>query len=777
VAIFAVVHRVILNPLPYGDSSRLLSLDFAIPSRNIPSFGSMPTRLYYHYLDRSSTLGGLAFYRRQELTLTGQGSPQRIGGLLTAPSLPSVLRVPPARGRWFTDNESLPGAPPVAVLSHGTWTRRYGQDPGVLGRQVTVDNVARTIVGVMPPSFAFPDADIEIWMPMPLTRASATDAFMVALVGRLRDGATVDGARNEFDRLNRELGEIHAGNGYEELRSRATTLIEARVGRVSNTLWILLAAVLLVLLIACANVANLILIRSEERQREVAVRRALGASGRAIARYVLSESAMLSFAAGTGGLFLAWGAVRLLVAYGPTNLPRLEEIRLDGAALAFAGALSLLSAAALGAIPLLRLPAAVPLLESGRSNTAGRRRHHTRQLLMGTQIALALVLLVSSGLMVRSFQNLRAIDPGFDAVSAMTFRIGLPRTDYPDTGKMIATHRAIIDRLASVPGVASVSAATCLPLQGCQGGPLFVRGRVLPPGANPPIVLFHAIAGDYFDTIRTPVVRGSGITRGDVERKELVVVVNEALARIAFPDEDPIGQRVRLGTPARSSGPAEWHTIAGVVANTPTLTLTDPSPVPKLYFPLVAPREGSIAPRVDAMNYVLRTTVAPLGLTEAVRSAVADIDANLAVAQVGTLEDMLERAASQMAFAMVLLAIAAAVALILGVIGIYGAMSYIVSQRTGEIGLRVALGAEPRSVAAMIVRQGGFVALAGIGIGLAAAMAATRFVESLLYGVSPRDPAVFVATTTLLIVVAVCACWVPARRAARLNPVEALRAE
>jgi putative ABC transport system permease protein len=400
---------------------------------------------------------------------------------------------------------------------------------------------------------------------------------------------------------------------------------------------------------------------------------------------------------------------------------------------------------------------------------------------MAGQVALALVLLVASGLMLRSFQELRAIDPGFEPSSALTFRIGLPRAEYPDRSRMIAAHRALIERVSALPGVTSVSASTCLPLSGrgyCHGLPVTVEGRVLPPGTIPPIVAVRAVVPGYIETMGMRLMRGRALQRSD----EASVVVNQAFVNTYFPKADPVGQRIRLGAGefARTALPM---TIVGVVANTQTSALAE-NPVPKVFMPLLSNDDGrlgpsttSLGPAIDAMSFVVRTTTPPERMFADVQRAVAGVDANLALAQVRTLQDLLDTAASYTAFTMVLLVIAAAVALLLGVIGIYGVMSYIVSQRTGEIGVRLALGAAPSSVASMMARQGGLVTLAGLVAGLLVALAGTRLIESLLYGVTARDPGVFAATTALLVVVAFVACWLPARRAARLNPIEALRAD
>jgi predicted permease len=643
-----------------------------------------------------------------------------------------------------------------------------------------LDGVSTTVVGVMPASFTFPNAAIDAWTPLPLTRASATENYSFTGVARMRQEATVAEVRTELNRLHRDLERDYPGNGYSQLVSSATTLIEATIGRVSGALWIVLASVGLVLLVACANVANLFLVRSEARQREVVLRCALGAGRLAIARYFLCESVLLSMAGGLLGFGFAWGGIQLLVAFGPANLPRLSEVRLDVVALLFTLGLVMLTAVAFGGVPLLRsTPIAVTLREGGRGGTQGRSRHRTRQLLMGGQVALALVLLVSSGLMLRSFQRLRAVNPNFDATSALTFRVGLPPADYPDRARIAAAHVAIIDELSRLPGTTAVSAATCVPLvEGCnQGGALFVEGQSMQPGQQPPIVLRRAVAGGFFETMGMRVVRGRSIARGDVERNEPIAVVTESLAKVAFAGTDPIGRRVRFGNRPLPSGDGGWLTITGVVADTPVLALGETRTLPQLYMPLYATRQVPLPPRTDAMTFVMKTSVPPSGLTAAARAAVARVDPKLALAQIRTLQDLLDRSSSQMAFTMALIAIAAGVALTLGVIGIYGVMSYIVSQRTSEIGVRLALGAEPRSVAAMILRQGSVVALVGVAIGLVAAFAGSRLIASLLYGISPRDPAVFAGTTLVLLIVAALACWLPARRAARLSPLEALRTD
>ena len=784
-SLFTIAYRVVLNPLPYPESDRLIALDYGFPSRNIPSgMTSMAWQLYFQLVDQARTLAGVAVYNTALMTLSGRGEPQQIQVTRATPSLASVLRVSPALGRWFTEAEGVTGAAPVAVLSHGLWVRQFGADRSIVGRSITLDGGPAEVIGVMPAAFSFPDTRSDVWTAAQSTRATASFLFNLTGVARLRDGVTVETARSEITALIQDLS--RRVPNQSGMASSAVPLQQAIVGRIATTLWILLASAGLVLLVACANVANLFLVRSETRQREVAVRRALGAGGRSIARYFFSESVLLAVVGGAMGIALAWGGVHLLVAFGPATLPRLNEVRIDGVVLAFSFTLSLFSAAAFGLIPLLRLaPVATTLHEHGRGQTATRGSHRARQLLMGAQVALALVLLIASGLMVRSFQKLRAIEPGFDPSSTLTFGIGLPSVKYPTRQLATDAHLRILDRLSAIPGVTAASASSCLPLLGfCYGNGLIVEGELFDPKRVRPFVAFRAVAGGFTEAMRTPLLRGRSLTRADVDRREPNIVVNKVIADAYFPGQDPIGRRVRSSFPPNSKLPTPpWWTIVGVVANTPTIALAEATPIGLVFQPMSIaggpdiPREALMGPDVTGMAYVVRSTVPAASLASAVRRAVDEVDPNLAVAQVRMLQEIVDRASDQMSFTMVLLAIAASVALLLGAIGIYGVISYIVTQRTGEIGVRLAMGAEPSSVVRMILRQGGLVTMFGIAAGLIAALAGSQLIRSLLYGVSPRDPIVFSLMTVALLVVALLACWLPAARAARLSPLQALRTE
>ncbi len=517
-AIFTVTYRVLLNPLPYPDSARILMLDFGNTAANLASgFRSLTSQQYFHYLDRARTLSGLAVYQMDDATLSGRGAPERIRVSRATPSLGAVLGVSPVVGRWFAEDEGLPGAPPVAILSYGLWLSRYGGDAAILGQTVDLDGVPAAVVGVMPQSYGFPEPGTDVWVPLPMTRAAASPGYSFAGVARLRDGATIPDARAELTRLTNELEATVPGNGYRQFVSTAITLLDGTVGRVSTMLWMLLASVGLLWLLACANVANLFLVRTETRQREVAVRRALGAGRGSVARLFLAESALLALAGGAGGLALAATATRLLVAFGPSSLPRLGDVRLDAVSLLFAGVITVVTGLGLGVLPLLRGAWSAPSLqEGGRTSTGTRRSHLTRHILMGSQVALAVVLLVASGLLVRSFQRLLAVDPGFDPASTLTLQVGLPPAQYPDRERVMAFHHAVLDRLAALPGVTAASASTCLPLSPemfCFGNTLAVEGRPPQPGLIPRAVAQRAVAGGYFEAMGMRLRRGRELDR------------------------------------------------------------------------------------------------------------------------------------------------------------------------------------------------------------------------------------------------------------------------
>ncbi len=788
VAIFAVVERVVINPLPYPESDRLIELDHgSVTLRIANGIGNTPG-IYFIYKSRAKSLESAALYQFAARTLNDAGDPQRLRAVSATPSLATVLRVPPSEGRWFTEDEGLPGGRAVTVLSDGLWTRRFGRDPSIIGRALLLDGTQVEVIGVMPPGFAFPDPTAELWVPMQISAEQGFGLFGQAGVARLRAGVSLETARAEMQGLLAGIGDAYPddprarGNVSTRLTSTGRMLKEAVVGSITRTLWIVLAAVATVLIVAFANVANLFLVRAEVRQREVAIRRALGAARFGLAQYFLTESVLLAGVGGLIGSVIAGTALRLLVQSGPAMLPRLHEIRLDAFSIGYAIAISIVAAMLFGSIPLWRRGPMAALHESGRGNTLTRQRHYVRHLLLGGQVAMALVLLTASALMVRSFQNLRAIDLGFNADSTLAFSLSLSPVKYPTLESMVTAHQQVIDRVAAISGVASVSATTCLPFSmGCNGNTILIEGETYPPGTLPPSSLMRATAAHYFETMGMRILRGRGITRDDVDRHEPIAVISQAFARRAFKDQDPIGRRIASNQPPERDGTRhlDWLTIVGIVSDTPMQRdLPEPAANPMVFMPMsVAATGARIGPNAALMNYVVRTSIPPLAIVPGVREALQSVDRDFPMAQVTTLDAMVARASSRMSFTMVLLVIAALSAVTLGIIGIYGVTAYIVGQRTSEIGVRLALGAEPSGITSQIVKQGGMVTLAGIGIGLIAALAASRLIASVLYGVSPRDPFVFAVTAVTLMAVALLASWIPARRAARLNPTIALRAD
>jgi putative ABC transport system permease protein len=787
-AIFAVVERVIIRPLPYPESDRLIELDHGSVALKIANgLGNTPG-VYFIYKNRSQSIESAALYGLVARTLSDGGDPRRVRAVAATPSLSTVLRTQPSLGRWFTETEGVPGAPVVAVLSDGLWTRQFGRDPSIIGRSIVLDGHPVEVVGVMTPEFAFPDPATELWLPAQMSAAQGFGLFSQPGIARLREGVALETARAELQGLLVGIADAYPddprarSNVNTKLTFTGRLLKDATLGNISRTLWLLWAAVGVVLLVAGANIANLFMVRAEVRQREVAIRRALGAARLGLGRYFFTESALLSATGGALGLLIAWVGLRLLVQAGPSTLPRLHEIQMDAIVVGYVFVWVAVSALAFGSLPLWRGVPMTALHESGRGNTLTRHRHQVRHVLLGAQVAMALVLLLASGLMVRSFQNLRAIDLGFNPDSTLAFSINLPPAKYSTVETMIAAHTTIIDRVAVLPGVASVSATTCLPLSmGCSGNTIVVEGEVYPPGTLPPTSLVRAVGGGYFETMGMRILRGRGIERGDVDRKEPVAVISQAMARRVFNDRDPIGLRLAPNQPPAPDGTRrlEWLTVVGVVSDTPIQRdLPESQPSAMLFMPMPFAVTGTrIGPSASIMNFVVRTSASPESLTAPVREAIRSLDADLAVAQLNTLQAMVDRASARMSFTMVLLAIAALSALALGVVGIYGVTAYIVTQRTSEIGIRLALGAEPTGITSQIVMKGGFVALIGIAVGLAAALAGGQLIASVLYGVSPRDPAVFASTAIALQAIALLACWLPARRASQLNPTIALRAE
>ena len=783
VAIFAIVNAVLLRPLPLPDSERLVILRHAAPG--LAQLDELPVSdaLHFLYADESRTLEGVAAYRDEQVSFTGPENPQRVEASNVSASFFDVLRTLPRLGRSFTAEEDRPGAAPVIVLSDGLWRSRFGAEPGVVGRLVEIGGESAEVVGVMPPGFSFSQQEIDLWRPLRLDRENVQlGAFGINGVARIADGSTLGQVRAELEAMISNLVEIFPDEGAAPIlanagfRPLADPAREVVVGDIEATLWILLGAVGFLLLIACANVANLFLVRSEARHGEVAIRAALGESRGRLAGSVLFESLGFGVAGGLLALPLALLAVRLLVRFGPRELPRLDEISIDAAVLLFGLAVSVVVGLLFGLLPALRagaVAAAGHMTAGARGATVGRERQLARRGLVVVQVALALTLLVGSGLAVRSFQRLAAVDPGFDPVDVLAFGLSLPERDYESPAARLNFHRQIVDRLRVLPGAVDASAASTVPLSGeVSGSGHSIEGRPLADGEVPPVFMVKRVAPGYFDTLRIGLVEGRVFDRLDGEREAPVAIVSRSLARTHWPGESALGKGIRLGGPPDEEG-EQWSRVVGVVDDVHEINLHE-DPPEMAYYPLPGITGGEATPAV--MRYLMRGANAA-GLSGAVREAVRGLDPTLPIAEIETLETLVGRARGTRAFVMALLAVSAGLALLLGSVGLYGVVSYMVAQRRREIAVRMAVGAQVTDVRRLVLTEAGALALLGALLGIGAAVVLTRRLQALLFETSPLDPVVFAAVSTLLIGVCLLASWLPARRAARIDPCAALRAE
>ncbi len=785
VAIFSVVHAVLIEALPYPEPERLVAVWHTAPGIDMEQF-EQSDGTYVIYRRESRTLEELGLYDERNLSLTGDGAPERISGAGATASALAVLRAVPALGRRFVAGDERAGAEPVVLLSHALWTRRFGGARDVLGATLRLDGVTRRVVGVMPAGFHFPSSETQLWVPLTVDPAKlAVGNFNYNGIGRLRPGTTPEAVARELSALVRRIPEEFPDEqitaGMLETARFAVEVHPLRddvVGDVERLLWILLGSVGVILLVACANVANLFLVRAEARQREVAVRTALGATRGQIARAFLGESAALAVAGGALGVLLAALGLRLLLMIGPQRLPRLDEVGLDAPVLGFALAISLFAAFLCGGFAGLRYgaPDLVPALkEGGRGDTAGRSRHRARTLLVVAQMALALMLLVGSGLMVRSFWRLRHVDSGFDARGVLTLRLALPEGEYPDSAANARFVNRLLARVRAIPRVVEAGTVNLLPLDGGGNNSAHTfEDFPLPPDAVPPILAYRNVTPEYFRVMGIPLVAGRTLSAVDPGRRSAAALVSRALAERFWPHGSALGKRLTQGL----AEDGQWATIVGVVGSVRDAGLHE-KPVEAVYYPLMRPlsSEGEDFPPRWFSLVVKTASADPMALAPAVREAIWSLDRNLPVARVRSMAEVTAESTARTSFTMLLLVVAAAMALLLGAVGNYGVISYVVSQRTREIGVRMALGARQRDVARMVVRSGLFVALGGVAIGLAGALAVTRLMRALLFEVSPTDPATFGAVSALLVGIALLASYLPARRAAAVDPIEAIRCE
>ncbi|MCC7179380.1 MAG: ABC transporter permease [Acidobacteria bacterium] len=783
--IFSVVNGVLLKPLPFANPEQLVAVWHFAPGVMAGDLNMSPAT-YLTYRDER-VFQDIGMWRDEAASVTGHGEPERVDTLRVTEGTLPLLGIRPALGRIFTPEDDAPGSAPSVVLSHEYWQRVFGGSPGALGQSLVIDGTPTQVIGVLPESFRFLRERPALVLPFRLNRAEVfVGNFSYYGLARLKPGTTMTQASADIARLIPSLPDRFAlppGFSREMLEKvglapNLRPLARDVVGDIGRILWVLLGAVAIVLLVACANIANLFLVRAEGRQQELAIRSALGASRGQVIGELLAEAFMLSTAAGLLGLALAAGGIRALLALNPSQLPRLDEIALDPIVMAFVLVASLLAALLFGLIPVVKYAnpqVSTTLKEGGRGSSDGRQRHRARHALVVAQVALALVLLVGSGLMIRTFVAMRNVDPGFRGQDEIfTMRIAIPETVVEDPLQAAATHEQILRRIEAIPGVTSVGLASSMPMDGFNSNdPVWVEDKPGPEGQMPPIRRYKWVTPNFFGTVGTPLIAGRDLTWDDLHGLQPVVIISDSLAREYFGSA-----AAALGRRIRNSPKNPWREVVGVVADVRDDGVTRGA-VPTVYWPMTMKDYWDQETFVQRwMSYAIRTPrVRTAGFIRDVQQAVWSVNPNLPLARPRTFAAIYDESMAETSFALVIIAIAGGVTLLLGVVGLYGVIAYIVTQRRREVGIRMALGAGGAEVQQMFVRRG--LQLAGIGvvIGLGVALAVTRFLASLLFGVSPFDPLTYVSVALVLTAVTLLATWLPARQAAGVDPAIALRSE
>ncbi|HKQ04030.1 MAG TPA: ABC transporter permease [Blastocatellia bacterium] len=765
--IFSFVNGILLRSLPYPQPERLVTLDETALKRGVTSMGvSFPN--FLDWREQNRVFEDVAAYDTVGLALTGSGEPEQIQGAEGAQGLFEILRVSPLLGRTFTAEEDRPNTDAVVILSYGLWQRRFGGDPGIIGQTLIMNSRPRTVIGIMPEGFRFPEV-AEFWVPLALTTKTYTrNDHGLGAIARLKDGMSLEQARNEMNDIAERIEQQNPVTN-EGLGVSVTGMHDALTGDYRQALVILLSVVACVLLIACANVANLMLVRATTRQKEVAIRAALGASRWRIVRQLLTESVMLAGLGGALGLLLAVWGLDLLLAAIPIKLPFWMKFGLDWRVLGFTFGVALLTGLVFGILPALhasRINLNETLKEGGRS-AAGAGRQRSRSLMVVAEIALSLVLLIGAGLMMRSFLRLQHVDAGFNPTGVMTMRINLPQSKYNPGARRSDYFRQLMERLRAQPGVESAAAISTLPLSGnTWGRSLTVEGFPILSVGQAPFIQHNVVMPGYFRALGIPILEGRDFTDADTAEGPKITIVDERLARQYWPNESAIGKRIRFGPPEDNE---PWHTIVGVVGAVRHERL-EATTRNSVYLPHVEIPVGR-------MYITLRTTGKPESLIEPARTQIRALDPDLPITHVRTMDEVEAQSVWQPRLYTILFGVFAAVALLLAAVGLYGVMAYTVTMRTHEIGLRVALGARSGDVLKLIAGQGIKLALIGVGSGLIAALLLTRLMATLLFNTSVNDPLTFAGIALLLVLVALLACYLPARRATKVDPMVALRYE
>ena len=784
---FAILYGVVLRPLPDASPDRLVDISHSIAVSGVSKVEESDGT-FMLYQRHNSVFSNIGAVRPMSVNIgpvvgrSGSQDAERVVAAGVTSSLFPTLGISTERGHAFTAEEDRPGAPRVIILSHALWRQKYGSDPAILGKRISIDGVPCEVVGIMPSNFQYPSASAQLWLPLQFDPAHADPlSFNYNAVARLKPGVTAEMATADLARFTPRLLDEFPFNIPKAMFEQAhlqpivQPLRDVIVGDVTKLLWVLFGAVGLVLLIACANVANLFLVRAEGRHRELAVRNALGASRGALLVQYLSESVLIAVGGGAAGLVMAWSAVRLLPSLpAGIDVPRANEVRIDLAVWAFAAIATLVCAIAVSIVPLLRtrrIAISAVLKESGRSATTGAERHRTRGVLVVAQVALALVLVAASGLMARSFNRLRTVKPGFDPSRAVTLEISLPTSKYQSTTARASFAGELEARVRGLPGVERVGIGTALPLTTDQdASALFVEDYARDPNALPGVHVMSFSTPEYLTALGIRPLAGRMFAAGDIAHPAMELVVSRAFAARYWKDGSALGKRVRRGV----AGP--WYTIVGVVNDVHMQGLEIPAEQ-TAFFPLIEIDEDSSAGVPRNIIVAVRAAGDPATVIAAVRQIVHAIDPTLPTHHERSLSTLVADASARVRFLMLMLGAASAIALVLGAVGLYGVMAYAVSLRQREIGVRMALGARPADVSRMVSLQGLTLAGIGVTIGLVSAIAVTRLLRGLLYDVSPTDPLTLAATSLALVVVALIACWLPARRAAGVDPAVALRSD
>jgi predicted permease len=785
--VFSVLEGVLLKPLPYPNPNELIGVWHSAPGINITDLNMAPSN-YFIYREQNQTFQDIGVYNRDAVSITGVAEPERLDALDVTESTLPLLGIPPMLGRSFTHQDDSPGSPDTVMITYGFWKKKFGGSSSVIGQSITLDGKPREIIGVLPQRFHFLDwNDPAVILPLKWDRNKTfLGNFSFEGIARLKPGVTMEQASADIARMLPIVSRTFpAPPGFS-----AKIFDQARIGPnlrplkidvigdVGSTLWVLMGSIGLVLLIACANVANLLLVRVEGRRQELAVRSALGASPYRIAGELLLESITLGFLGSALGLGLAYAALRVLVLIAPDGLPRINEIGIDGPVLLFTFAISILASVLFGCIPIFKYAGvrlSTGIREGGRANSGSREQHRARSVLVVVQVALALVLLICSGLMIRTFRALTHVNPGYSQPAQLqTFRIGIPENQVKDNESVVRTFDAMRSKIAAIPGVSSVTVSTSFPMDGNASNDLvFAQDRAYSEGQIPPIRRFAFVIPGFFETEGTPLVAGRDFTWTDIYKTLPVAIISENFAREYWDSPaNAIGKRIRVATTD------DWREIIGVAANVygDGVSKTPPSMV---YWPIMRVKfEGQAQDVANYTAFGIRSSRAGSeSFLKEVREAVWSVNPNLPLSRMNTLGYYYTRSMARTSFTLIMLAVAGGMALLLGVVGIYGVIACSVSQRVREIGIRMALGAQQQSVTGMFIRHGLILTGIGAAFGLVAAAIVMRLMSSLLFHVNPVDPITYAAVTLGLIATAAVASYLPSRRAATVDPVEALRAE